>query len=802
MTSRKALGRCLYWRARIGFIVRSTSAGYEAPIQTSEHRSAPCGNGAFKHGSEPAAAIDPSLFATTTPPSILAVHGMADLSVQQTFDLALEHLQAGRLAESEQLLRQVLAQSPEHVDAIHCLGVIAYQMRRFDQAIELLRRVIALEPDYAEAHNDLGIVLKDNGDLDAAIAAFRTAIALVPDYPQALHNLSIALKTSGQLDEAIAVFRQLLALHPSDAGTHYNLGNALKDRGDLDGAIAAYRTAISFNPKLAAAHNNLGSALMEQEQSHAAIDAYRQATLLGPADAEAHSNLGKALHASGQHAEAAAAFRAAIDLSPNSADALSNLGIVLNRLGQLDDALAAHERAIALAPNSPDAHRSLGSLLNDIGRMDRAIDSFRKALSLRPTHIQAHSNLLLSLHYPPNLDPSAIAHEHRLWDERHAKPLRQHIQPHANDRDPHRRLRIGYVSPDFREHAVACFLLPLLANHDHQSVEIFAYSQVRRPDAITKRFHTYTDTWRSLVGLSDQLAADQIREDRIDILVDLAGHTADHRLFTFARKPAPVQVTYLGYPDTTGLATMDYRLTDAYADPPGLTEPYHAEKLIRLDPCAWCFAGPASPDLSPRSHGPITFGSFNTFAKVNEPLLDLWSQILLSVPNSRLFLKSPGLGSAKVCQEVRQRFADWGIDPKRLELRGRESGYKNHLALYGQMDIALDTFPYHGTTTTCEALWMGVPVISLAGSSHVSRVGVSLLSNVGLPELIAATPEEYVHLAVNLAKDPPCLNELHATLRQRMEQSPLMDAPRFARNIEAAYRQMWRTWCEAVHTAP
>jgi len=626
-------------------------------------------------------------------PAANTIHATAQPAVQQIFDLALQHHQAGRLQEAENLYGQILAQQPEHADAMHLLGVLALQAGRNDIAVDLIRQAIAHQPSNPEALVNLGNALKAKGQLDEAIAAYRQAITLRPNFPEAHNNLGIALKREGKTEEAIVAYRQAIALRPSYAEVFYNLAIALREGG------------------------------------------------------------------------------------------------------QLDDAIAAGRQTVALNPGRPEALTNLANALRDIGQLDEAIAAYRRAIALRAGCAEAQSGLLLTLHYHPDLGAGVIAQEHRNWNQQISEPSKVFIQPHANDHNPERRLRIGYVSPDFREHPVARFLLPLLANHDHHSVEVFAYSQVRVPDEMTGRFRKHTDAWRSLLGLSDVQAAEQIRRDQIDILVDLAGHTADHRLFTFARKPAPVQVTYLGYPDTTGLGTMDYRLTDSYADPPGQTELYHSEQLIRLDPCAWCFGAPTGPPLPQRCAGPITFGCFNNAAKVTLPMLDLWSQILLAVPESRLLLKSAGLGSATLRQEVQQRLNNRGIASERLELRGPESDYSAHLALYGRMDIALDTFPYHGTTTTCEALWMAVPVLSLAGSTHVSRVGVSLLNNVGLPELVAGTPQEYVRLAANLANDLPRLRQLHSTLRGRMEQSPLMNAKRLVRSIEDAYRGTWRRWC-------
>jgi predicted O-linked N-acetylglucosamine transferase (SPINDLY family) len=363
-------------------------------------------------------------------------------------------------------------------------------------------------------------------------------------------------------------------------------------------------------------------------------------------------------------------------------------------------------------------------------------------------------------------------------------------------------LRIGYVSADFRDHPVGRFLLPLLQRHDSRKFEVFCYSNGPHVDAITKSLQRHAHRWRSIIGQNDDEAAEQIRADRIDLLVDLSGHTSGNRLLVFARKPAPVQVNYLGYPGTTGLTAMDYRLTDRFADPPGLTEPLHVEKLQHLPRTNWCFAPPQdSPPLEPPPairRGCVTFGSFNNFGKMTGAMFAVWAEILRQVPGSRLLLKAPALRAQGTRQRILGNFAAQGIEANRLDLHDWQPDYASHLALYGEMDIALDTFPYNGTTTTCDALWMGVPVVTLAGQSHVSRVGLSLLSNVRLPETIATTAEEYIRLAVQLAHDPDRLKILRAQLRERLTTSPLMDADGFTRDVEAAYRQIWRIWCETA----
>jgi predicted O-linked N-acetylglucosamine transferase (SPINDLY family) len=434
-----------------------------------------------------------------------------------------------------------------------------------------------------------------------------------------------------------------------------------------------------------------------------------------------------------------------------------------------------------------------------LGLTQEAEQCYYRALQIRPDYAKTYHALLIAANYHSD-DPERIMREHLAWGEHH-RSLKPEENRFANPPDPQRRLRLGYVSPDFRTHSVAFFLEPLLAHHDPATVEVYAYAHVPRPDAVTERLKTRVQGWRDIHGLSDDQVADLIRQDRIDILVDLAGHTANNRLLVFARKPAPIQVTYLGYPNTTGLTAIDYRLTDALADPPGETERYHTETLIRLPHGFLCYQPPShAPAVAPPPaavNGYVTFGSFNNLAKVTPKVVEVWARILKAVEGARVVMKNKSFSDAATRERCHEQFIRHGIERERIALRDRLTALEDHLGLYHQIDLALDTFPYHGTTTTCEALWMGVPVITLAGHTHAARVGVSLLTRVGLPELIAQNEDDYVERAVALAQDLPRLTELRATLRQRMTQSPLCDAPAFTRNLEAAYREMWRGWCTA-----
>jgi len=611
------------------------------------------------------------------------------------------------------------------------------------------------------------------------------------------HQFELAMShhQAGRLAEAESAYRQIIAQQPNYAEAHSNLGNVLRDRGEFAAAIESCRRAASLKPDLFAAHNNLGNALVEAGRLDDAIAAFRRAIEIAPNVASIHYNLGNALKETGDWAGAIGSFRDAIVMQPELAEAHNNLGTVLKDMGQLEEAVDAYSRAVKLRPNFAEAYNNLGSALKAMGQLDEAIAAFEQAMRLRPGFAEAHSNLIYTLHFHPGSDAQTLLGAGRSFNERHAKPLKKTWQPHGNNRDADRPLRIGYVSPDFCEHPVGRFLLPLLAAHDTDQFSIFAYSDTRRADETTGLLRRHPSHWRDTSRRSHAQVAQLIRDDRIDVLVDLAMHAAGNRMLVFARKPAPVQVTYLAYCSTTGLDAMDYRLTDPYLDPSGEGDAMYSEQSIRLPETYWCYprndqAGEIAPPPS-ISAGAVTFGCFNNFSKVSSESLSLWIELLQSVATSRLLLHAhEGRHRERICDSLKRA----GVDPARLRFVGRTS-LSEYFKLHAQVDIALDPFPYTGGTTTCDALWMGVPVVTLRGRTGVGRSGVSILSNVGLKELIAESPEQYVQIAMKLAEDTPRLNDLRRTLRNRMSASPLMDAPRFSRNVEAAYRGMWRNWC-------
>jgi predicted O-linked N-acetylglucosamine transferase (SPINDLY family) len=565
--------------------------------------------------------------------------------------------------------------------------------------------------------------------------------------------------------------------------------------GRLAEAEQHYRAILQHVPQHADSLHLLGVIALQKGRPGDALKLIEQACKLRPDGAVYQSNRGQVLERLERFDDAEQAYRMAIALEPDGAEAFNNLGRLLQSRGELEEAEANFLKAIELRPDYAEPHTNLGNLLKDRGDLDAAIEAFRRAVELRPDLSLLHSNLLLTLHYHADVGPEDLKREHDQWAARHVEPLAAKRQPHPNVPNPDRHIRVGYGSADFCEHAVARFILPILENHDRTEVELFGYSDVSRPDAVTALLRSQFHHWRECGTWSDEQLAARIRNDRVDILVDLAAHSARNRLLVFARKPAPVQVTYLAYCSTTGVDAIDYRLTDRFLDPVGDDETHYTEESIRLPHCYWCYSPPALDEdnlpASDRQPGPLTFGCLNNFAKVTDATLGLWARLLERVPEARLVIYARAEWHRN---RVRAALQNRGLSEDRLEFLGWQS-LEDYLEAYRRIDVALDPMPYTGGTTTCDALWMGVPVVTLAGRTAVSRGGASLLSNVGLPELVARSEDEYLDIAAELIRDADRLAALRGSLRARLEASPVMDAPAFVGALEAAYGTMWRRWC-------
>lgn len=568
--------------------------------------------------------------------------------------------------------------------------------------------------------------------------------------------------------------------------------------GRLAEAEAIYRAILAAGvtaPEADVMHL-LASNLVRQRRPSEAVALLERVTSLQPHCMEAYYNLAGALNALGKYDQAALCFNRVLELKPNFVEAMNNQGNTLKSAGRLDEAEHSYRRALDLRPDFAEAVYNLGNLLHLEGRMTEAIECYRRAITLKPSFVTAHSNFVYALNFDPAYAPSEVFQAHLEWARVHAEALPRLIAQHANKRSVDRRLRIGYVSPNFRDHAAAYFFEPVLACHDARQFQIFCYSDVLQGDDYTARLRQYGAQWRECAQLTDASLAETILRDKIDILIDLSGHTERHRLLVFARKPAPVQVTWNGYANTTGMSAMDYRITDALADPPGMTEHLHTEQLIRMPDIYMIFRppedAPAVNDLPAAQTGNLTFGSFNALSKITPQVAHVWSRILMAVPGSRLLIATVPVGRTR--DRIFDLFSVNGVEPSRLELCGRLPSYE-FLALHHKADIALDPFPFSGTTTTCHSLWMGLPVVTLAGKSHVSRVGVSMLTNIGLASMIANSADEYVNIASELANDLVNLRALRRGLRERMLNSPLTDARCFTRHLEARFRQSWASWC-------
>ncbi len=587
-----------------------------------------------------------------------------------------------------------------------------------------------------------------------------------------------------------------------DAEAQISLGATQAGLGQLDNAVTSFRRALEIDPGYPRAHNCLGNALAGLGQLNDAVASFRRALALNPNYAEAHSNLGVVYADIGQLEEAATSFRRALEIKPDCATALNNLGNILTDLKQFSDAEASFRQALAIRPDYAEAHSNLGNTLRDLGQHDEAVASYRQALAVRPDYTVALSNLLFTHSYTSDQSPTELLAEARRFGDIVAKQAHPHAY-WSNTPEPGRCLRIGLVSGDLRHHPVGYFLegvLAALKSNASGLLEIIAYPSYSEADAMTERIKNCCQGWHSAVGLSDEALANRIRDDGIDILIDLAGHTAHNRLPVFAWKPAPVQVSWLGYCATTGLAEIDYYLADAIALPSSL-ESQFVESVWRLPESYLCLSRPnvdlpvaVAPALT---EGRVTFGSFNNLSKMTDETVRLWARILHAVPRSRLFLKSRHLCDESVLQTTLARYASHGIGADRLLLAGHLNERGSHLAAYNRVDIALDPFPYNGVTTTAEALWMGVPVLSLAGDRFLARQGVTLLTNANLPDWIASDFDDYVARAIRHASDVQNLASLRSVLRQQVLASPIFDAARFAQHFEAALREMWQIWCSS-----
>lgn len=643
-----------------------------------------------------------------------------------------------------------------------------------------------------------GLTAHRAGDMANAAAVYRQMLELWPGQPDASYLLGLIVQKNGDHLEAIRLFEQATEANPNLARAHLQRGFSLNALDQAMDAVAAFQSAVARETNLPEAHHQLGNTLRKLKRLPEALPSLREATRLKPAEAIYWLSRGLACMEGELWDEAVKSFQQAVRFNSTLPEAREILAQALMAQHRGDEARDQLNEALRLRPNYAEACHDLGRLCTEEGLIKEAVEHYRAALIMKPEP-ETQTNLVFLFNYLPETKPEEHFAEHRRWSEWFEQPLRSDWCPHPNDRNPERQLRIGYVSPDFRDHPVSCFIEPVLKHHRWENVEVYGYANVKTPDAVSVRLSGFASQWRNIYGLKPSEVAELVRQDEIDILIDLAGHTTGNSLLAFAHKPAPVQVTWIGYPNTTGLDAMDYRITDFISDPPGQTEQWHSEYLVRMPKTFSCYCAPAeSPavgTLPALENGFVTFGSFNNFRKLSEPAIALWGRILRAIPSSRLLIKSQGLGNPKVVGRLCDQFIRAGVNADRIEFLGAGLSKEMHMGLYNRVDICLDPFPYNGTTTTCDALWMGLPVITLAGKTHVSRVGMSLVTHLGHSEWAVESEDAYVAKCRELADDLPALARMRVGLREKMRQSPLCDAPQFVKDLEIAYRAMWMKWC-------
>ncbi len=700
-----------------------------------------------------------------------------------------------RFEESAAHFTRALSANPRLTEARVNLGLAFKEMGKLKEAECSYRKALELGPELAVCHYNLGNILLETGRPDGAVASYERALNLDPGHSGARLNLGAALRDLERLEEAAACYELAIAGSPADAQVYVNYGAVLRDLGKPSEAESCYRKALELDPEAPLAHFNMGNALRDQGRLDEAVSSYRRAVSLEPESPGFLINLGNALRDSGSPGDSVPVFHRALELDPQNFEALVNLGNAFKELGDREQAIACYNRAVVIRPDMAEVHYNLGTVFQDQCLLADAMACYRRVLELKPDHAVAHSNLLMNIQYDVKITPEDLLRESRAWEKAQLAGIGI-MPPPRNNPDPERPLRIGYVSGDLRRHPVGYFLDGVLTCHDRKHFRIHCYANQSFGDDLTERLRANSAEWRGIFGKTDDEVADLIRADGIDILVDLAGHTARNRLLVFGRRPAPVQATWAGYVGTTGLSAIDYLISDERETPAG-TDHWYAEKIVRLPDCYVCYTPPDhAPPVAPlpaAGNGFVTFGCFNNLAKINPEVIGLWTELLRALPDARLLMVTKALGDPIISRRYRDAF-DSGNVGGRIEFCGMVP-HRELLERYGDVDVALDPFPYSGGLTTLESLWMGVPVVTLGGERFASRHSMSHLAAAGLSELVARDRAEYLAKAVSLAGDLDRLEKLRLSMRGRLAASPLCDSPRFTRNLEQAYRDMWRNWC-------
>jgi predicted O-linked N-acetylglucosamine transferase (SPINDLY family) len=753
-----------------------------------------------------------------------------EIDLDAAFESAIHHHQAGRLSQAEMLYQVVLQWLPDHPDANHNLGVIAVQLGNPEQALPLFHAALMAQLGNGRfwiSYIDALLRVQRLDEAGQWLAQGRQAGLAGPEVEQLAQRLDagmqqrlagkkgrvrkptkmgkngsipeiaeqqqlVALFNAGQLAQCEQLARQMVASYPKHALGWKTLGAVLTQQGRNQEGLQAMRQASMLEPGDCELLSNMGVVLTQLAQYEEAEHCYRRALKIKPELASTHAYLGDALFLQHRYPQAESYCRKAIELDPEFAVAYHNLGSVLRASSRVMEAERTLRKALSLSWNYPAAHANLANALKDQSHLVEADKHLRLALAMQPNNWHIRSNLLFANIYSHAISAVQLAEEHKAY----GKMIAAQAGPHAQLQRslPISPLRIGFVSADLFRHSVSYFVEPVWDGLRAQGMKVLAYYNGKQYDDISARLHRKCDIWREVADLSDDQLVAQIQADEVDVLIDLSGHTGGNRLPVFARQPAPLQITWLGHPATTGIPAIQWRITDHHAEPEGLTEHLSSEQLYRMPEVFCCYqpsAAPAPATKPPYDEtGVFTLGCFNNFAKVTPPVIDCWGELLRQLPQARLLLEIHGAEEDAFADDIRQRFVAAGARPEQVDILPRRAGQQ--YVLYRQVDLALDPFPCCGGTTSCDSLWMGVPFVTLAGNSFVSRMGVTLLHNIGLAELIAQDVAGYQALVLALARDLPRLRALREGLRERVQTSPLMDGPRFARHFAQGLQQMWQ----------
>ncbi|MBF0382091.1 MAG: tetratricopeptide repeat protein [Magnetococcales bacterium] len=755
------------------------------------------------------------------------------LTINEAINLAVEYFNGGNFNECEKLCGAILHEAPNHVDAINLLGVIAQRVNRHDlaleqfsraikidnsnallylnlgisqnslgqhnEAIESYQKAISLKADDAQFHYNMGLALLKVGDLAKGALSFTKALSINPDYVESLCDLGYTQHLLGDSDEGMANLQRAITLQPNFINAHYNLGVVLQDQGEFDKAVERYKKSITIVPDFFNPHYNIGVIKQAQGKIDEAIIYFKNSINIQPDYPQAHYNLGVVLQEKRLIDDAIQSYKKAISIKPDYAQAHSNLGTALQEIGCYEEGVESFKIAIAIQPDLVEAHYNFAYTMQEHGKFDDAIASYKRALTIEPDYVAAHNNLICCIDFVADVTVDDFKVERENWARQHADKLRTYWSPFKNSPEPGRKLRLGYVGADFLHHSAARIFGPMLMNYDSDNFQVFCYAGNAKEDELTAKFKASATGWLSTHRIGDARLAEIIKDDGIDILVDLAGHTKGNRLLTFARKPAPVQISAWGYPLGTGMSAMDYLFGDSFFIPLADRHMYK-EKVIDI-PCAiHLHQGSLFPpvtELPASESGYITFGAFNRIEKYNKEVYTVWAEILNRIPNAKLLIKTAKLDNKKRVVEIEEFFHNKGVAKNRLILLGRTSHHE-HLNAHKRIDIMLDPFPHNSGMTSLESLRMGVPVLTCEKKIRCPASS-ALLHIMGLDEWNTQSINEYVAKAVKFAGDIDYLKTLRGQLRSRFDNSVLGDSQLYVKKVETIYRQLWVEWCESVN---